>query len=163
MKKIFVLSVSLVVLSISSWSQTSTKLSSLLQQYYAIKDALVAGNVAKASADAASFSKSAEAIDAKTLSLAEQNVFKSLQGRLIADANTLSAAKDINKQREVFAILSNAMISVAKSVALSDKEIYVDYCPMKKTKWLSADKAIKNPYYGNSMLTCGNVAETIKH
>jgi hypothetical protein len=28
---------------------------------------------------------------------------------------------------------------------------------MKKASWLSNDKAIKNPYYGSAMLTCGNV------
>jgi hypothetical protein len=32
---------------------------------------------------------------------------------------------------------------------------------MKKSYWLSADEAIKNPYYGNMMLTCGKVSETI--
>jgi hypothetical protein len=33
---------------------------------------------------------------------------------------------------------------------------------MKKAYWLSPDKAIKNPYYGSAMLTCGKVTETIQ-
>ncbi|RYF82932.1 MAG: DUF3347 domain-containing protein, partial [Chitinophagaceae bacterium] len=36
------------------------------------------------------------------------------------------------------------------------------YCPMKKALWLSNEKAIKNPYYGSAMLTCGKVTETIE-
>jgi hypothetical protein len=36
------------------------------------------------------------------------------------------------------------------------------YCPMKKANWLSSSATIKNPYYGNSMLTCGKVVETLK-
>jgi hypothetical protein len=32
---------------------------------------------------------------------------------------------------------------------------------MIKTHWLSSEKAIKNPYYGSAMLTCGEVTETI--
>jgi len=32
---------------------------------------------------------------------------------------------------------------------------------MKKAVWLSNEKAIKNPYYGSQMLTCGKVVETI--
>ena len=30
---------------------------------------------------------------------------------------------------------------------------------MKKAAWLSSEKQIKNPYYGSSMLTCGEVTE----
>jgi len=33
---------------------------------------------------------------------------------------------------------------------------------MKKTYWLSNEAAIKNPYYGNAMLNCGNVTDTMK-
>jgi hypothetical protein len=33
---------------------------------------------------------------------------------------------------------------------------------MKKMYWLSSEAAIKNPYYGKMMLTCGSVTETIK-
>ena len=29
-------------------------------------------------------------------------------------------------------------------------------------RWLSEEQAIKNPYYGSSMLTCGKITETIK-
>ncbi|HNK84737.1 MAG TPA: mercury transporter, partial [Flavobacteriales bacterium] len=41
--------------------------------------------------------------------------------------------------------------------------IYLDHCPMYNggADWLSREKAIKNPYYGSSMLTCGSVKETI--
>jgi hypothetical protein len=55
------------------------------------------------------------------------------------------------------------MIQLAKSTSIGEAELYVDYCPMKKVFWLSADKAIRNPYYGNMMLSCGNIKETIKH
>jgi len=33
---------------------------------------------------------------------------------------------------------------------------------MKKATWLSSNKTIKNPYYGNAMLTCGQVTETMQ-
>ena len=44
--------------------------------------------------------------------------------------------------------------------------VYYQRCPMfnngKGANWLSKESAIKNPYYGNKMLTCGSVTETIK-
>jgi Cu(I)/Ag(I) efflux system membrane fusion protein len=32
----------------------------------------------------------------------------------------------------------------------------------KGADWLSFDKAIKNPYFGDKMLQCGSVEQTIK-
>ena len=64
---------------------------------------------------------------------------------------------------EVFKKRQNHMATLAKAVKLTGDPIYKQYCPMKKTNWLSNEKAIKNPYYGNAMLTCGNIAETISH
>jgi hypothetical protein len=32
----------------------------------------------------------------------------------------------------------------------------------KGANWLSKENAIKNPYYGSSMLSCGKTTETIK-
>ena len=53
------------------------------------------------------------------------------------------------------------MALVAKAVKLTDAPVYKAYCPMKKAYWLSAEKEIKNPYYGSAMLSCGSVMETI--
>ncbi len=139
------------------FSQDSTQqnqLSQLLSQYYNIKDALVAGNSTLASAKAEEFIKTANSIDYKLIS--EGNI-----NALLKDATPISESKDLNKQREHFANLSSNMVTVAKSVKLTSSPIYQQYCPMKKTNWLSSDKAIKNPYYGSAMLTCGKVVETI--
>jgi hypothetical protein len=47
-----------------------------------------------------------------------------------------------------------------------NEAIYYQNCPMynkgKGANWLSKDNAIKNPYYGKEMLTCGKTIETIK-
>jgi hypothetical protein len=65
-------------------------------------------------------------------------------------------------QREKFATLSTNMFALAKTMKLSAEPVYQQYCPMKKASWLSNNKAIKNPYYGSAMLTCGSVKETIQ-
>ena len=161
MKKIFFVAVSFLatVFVQNTFAQDSTEqrqLSQLLTQYYQLKDALVAGNGTNASTRAQEFIKTANGIDYKLIS--EGNI-----NALLKDATPISETKDINKQREHFANLSNNMATLAKAVKLTADPIYKQYCPMKKTNWLSNEKAIKNPYYGNAMLTCGNVAETISH
>jgi hypothetical protein len=140
-----------------SFAQDSTQqhqLYQLLSQYYNIKDALVAGNSIVASAKAEEFIKTANSIDYKLIS--EGNINALLKG-----ATPISETKDIKVQREHFSNLSNNMAALAKSVKLATEPIYQAYCPMKKANWLSNDKAIKNPYYGSAMLTCGKVVETI--
>ena len=162
MKKIFLFLTTLVSLVTAGLAQTGSQLQVVLNQYYTVKNSLVSGDAAKAGGSANEFVKSVNSVDTRTLPAAEQKVFQSLQAKLLADAGSIAASKDISKQRETFASLSNSMISLAKSAKITDAAIYVDYCPMKKSSWLSDEKAIKNPYYGNTMLTCGNVKETIK-
>jgi len=156
-KSILVIALLATIFVQRTFAQDSTQqhqLSQLLTQYYNIKDALVAGNGVVASAKAEEFIKTANSIDYKLIS--EGNI-----NALLKDATPISETKDIKVQREHFSNLSNNMASLAKSVKLTTEPIYQAYCPMKKANWLSNDKAIKNPYYGSAMLTCGKVVETI--
>lgn len=125
----------------------------LLDIYYGIKDALVKGNADLVRTKAEEFSKSA--VTVQDLPEADRKV-------LLKDAAALSSAKDLKEQREYFAEFSEHMFTLAKSVKLSGDPIYKIYCPMKKANWLSKESAIKNPYYGSAMLTCGKVADTLK-
>ena len=140
--------------SLAQESGNGLQVPQLLSLYYNIKDALVAGNATMAASKADAFSKAANSVDYKVIS--EDNI-----NSLIKGAGMISGTKDLKKQREYFSNFSTNMIAVAKAVKLSEKPIYQQYCPMKKASWLSTEKAIKNPYYGNSMLTCGEVTETI--
>lgn len=83
------------------------------------------------------------------------------KAELLKHTALIYGTKDIKVQREHFAPLSMSIIALAKSSKLSASPIYVQYCPMKKSSWLSSEKSVKNPYYGSAMLTCGKVTETI--
>ncbi|MBS0030064.1 DUF3347 domain-containing protein [Chitinophaga sp. 22321] len=82
-----------------------------------------------------------------------------------AAAANIMAATDIDAQRTLYAGLSTAFIALVKQSGLSSGALYVDFCPMamhdKGASWLSAGKEIKNPYFGEKMMTCGDVKETI--
>jgi hypothetical protein len=159
MKKIFLfVAIIATVFIYKSFAQDNlqqNQLTQLLTEYYGIKDALVAGNGTNASTSAEQFIKTLNSIDYKVIS--EGNITT-----LLKDATSISETKDIKKQREQFANLSNNMAALAKAVKLSRQPVYQAYCPMKKANWLSSDKEIKNLYYGNAMLSCGKVIETIQ-
>ncbi|HTN45034.1 MAG TPA: DUF3347 domain-containing protein [Flavipsychrobacter sp.] len=83
--------------------------------------------------------------------------------KLLKAAEKLNkAGSSIEKQRAAFDDVSGVMWELVKGSDEVTQPVYYQYCPMKKSYWLSKEKDIKNPYYGSSMLTCGKVAETKK-
>jgi len=152
MKKIsFIIAIMAIAFTTSVFAQATAF--TTLSSYYQMKDALVAGNTTQAADAAGTLVKSVNA-EAK-LSDAEK-------ATLVKNAGLIAKTKDLKVQRESFAPLSNQVIDLVKKKALAADVAYVQYCPMKKASWLSTETAIKNPYYGNAMLTCGSVQETLK-
>lgn len=72
---------------------------------------------------------------------------------------------NIAHQREHLVILSKDFYDIAKTFT-TEKPLYKVFCPMyndnKGAYWLSDSKEIKNPYYGEEMITCGEIQEEIK-
>jgi len=73
--------------------------------------------------------------------------------------------KDIEKQRTLFSELTEKVEPLFKET-ISEGAIYKQFCPMafdgKGGYWISDVEEIRNPYYGEKMLKCGKVTETIK-
>lgn len=155
MKKIFFIVVFIATALVqTSFAQDKiVKTSDILTQYYAVKDALVSGNASLANTKAIAFVKTAT----DDAALPEAN-----RSAVIKDAANIAATKDLKKQREYFSAFSENMFALAKSTKLSTEPVYKAYCPMAKASWLSNLSAIKNPYYGSAMLTCGKLVETLK-
>lgn len=151
----------------TSTQTDSTKASSLqtvYDAYFDLKDALVKSDATIAATKAAILLKAIKAIKMETLGsnhMAYMNVEKDLK----LNAEHISESKDIAHQRDHFSALSTAMYQLIKT-AKANTTVYYEHCPMyndgKGANWLSKEAAIKNPYYGSMMLSCGKVQETIK-
>jgi len=140
--------------SSTNQSQISTELAfndesakAQFQHYIHIKTALVNANIDEAKSGAKMLIKNTD--DAN------------LKGML----TKISEASDIETQRAAFSDVTEQMNSIVIE-ALSSGEVYKQFCPMAFNNqggyWLSTEKEIRNPYYGDKMLTCGRVTETIK-
>lgn len=109
-----------------------------------------------------------DAAEAKIASNAIEAGAKELEGgsSIASTAAQITADPNIEAQRTSYAKLSNDMIGLIKSAGVSNGELYVDFCPMalndKGAYWISANKEIRNPYFGEKMLECGEVKDTIK-
>jgi hypothetical protein len=140
----------------------SASIQSVLTEYLRLKNALV-NDKSKEAADAGKSLKSAlDSLGGDLMTAAQQKAFSEIGDDSKEHAEHIGAnAGNIKHQREHFQMLSKDIYDLVKAFGTT-QTIYKDYCPMVKAIWLSETKPIKNPYYGNSMLTCGQVQETIQ-
>jgi hypothetical protein len=128
------------------------KLNAVYQHYVHLTTALTNGDMAEAKI-------AGNAIEAGAKEMAGA-------ASVAANAAKIIAATDIEVQRTAYSAISNDFIALVKKSGLSSGELYVDYCPMafndKGAAWVSPNKEIRNPYFGEKMMTCGEVKETIK-
>jgi Cu(I)/Ag(I) efflux system membrane fusion protein len=76
----------------------------------------------------------------------------------------IDQTSDVEEQRKHFETLSDNLIEAVEYFGVVEDTIYRQYCPMafrdQGAYWLSGEKEIRNPYFGDKMLTCGEVKET---
>ncbi|QEC44350.1 DUF3347 domain-containing protein [Pseudobacter ginsenosidimutans] len=127
-------------------------LNAVYQQYSSLSKALVESDLARAKI-------AANAIEAGAKEMKNADA-------LGKSAAKIAGAKDIESQRAAFSDLSNQLIGLVKKAGMGSGELYVDYCPMalndKGAYWISGIKEIRNPYFGDKMLNCGELKETIQ-
>lgn len=84
--------------------------------------------------------------------------------KMKSDLEKMAGTTDTEMQRKHFQPVSEQVYELAKSHATIT--LYRQYCPMafdnEGAYWLSAQKEIRNPYFGDRMLKCGRVTETIE-
>jgi hypothetical protein len=128
------------------------KLGTAYTLYLKVKDALVASNADEAKKAAAELQKSLKDVSGSADALAA--------------TTKLASINALDEQRQIFSTVSNEMATLVKGGQLSAGALYLEYCPMANGNegayWLSNEKQIKNPYFGDKMLKCGSVKETIQ-
>lgn len=141
------------------------ELKPVLDFYFKLKDALVNTDATTAALQAGYLLASINAVKMESLSSVVHTLWMKQIPSLKSDADKIFKSKDISKQRDYFITLSTNMYELIK-VSKMDEPVYYQFCPMandgKGANWLSLENAIKNPYYGSQMMTCGRTVEIIK-
>ncbi|CAM1368686.1 Membrane fusion protein, Cu(I)/Ag(I) efflux system [Tenacibaculum sediminilitoris] len=135
--------------------------------YIVLKDALIKTDAGAAKINAENLKRDLEMIDMKLLaSESTHKEWMMLIPVLKTKSEKIAQASDVNIQRKHFKVLSEHFIIAVQSFGI--KEVtYKQYCPMadndKGAYWLSKEKQVLNPYFGDMMLKCGEVKETINN
>lgn len=145
--------------------QEVNQLKTIFENYFTLKEALIKSDGKLASTIAKDLLVTINAVKMEKLSLKEHTAWMQVLSGLKSNTTKISASSNVEKQRVVFMDLSANLYDLLKA-SKQEYTIYYQHCPMyndgKGANWLSKDKAIKNPYYGSQMLTCGKTVETIK-
>jgi hypothetical protein len=138
----------------------------MVQNYLGVKNALIDNNGSGAAAASDKISAAMKIFDKSLLSAEQKKVYDDIEEDLKEHAEHIGKNGDkVSHQREHFSMMSEAMYTLVKAFG-AGITLYHDHCPMfndgKGAIWLSETKEIRNPYYGEKMMTCGSVMEIFK-
>lgn len=143
-----------------------SQIGELFSSYLALKEAFVATDAAKVKSEAAKSGEALAKVDMKLVSDQAHTDWMAYHAELTGSLKQIESESDIEKQREHFSNLSNSMYKVIKAYGLGGVTAYYEFCPMafndQGAYWLSDTEKIRNPYFGDKMLSCGSVQETLK-
>ena len=137
----------------------------VVQAYITLKDALVATDH-----EAATFAASQvkAGLDNTNMSLVKGDAhmywMEQLNGMQSHTENIIQST-DIEEQRKQFSFLTGLLKNAIQSFGTAEKVYFVQFCPMafdnEGADWISAEKQILNPYFGDKMLKCGKVTDSL--
>ena len=143
------------------------QLGELANNYLRMKDAFVVSDDKLVMAEAKIVFSSLNKIDMTLLKGDAHNLWMELFKPIKENLNGIINMKGIEMKRSHFSIVSNKLTEAIDKFGVAlNKPLYLEYCPMafgnKGAFWLSSDKEIKNPYFGDKMLKCGEVKRELK-
>ncbi|KAA2217442.1 efflux RND transporter periplasmic adaptor subunit [Maribacter flavus] len=133
-----------------------------LPAYLNLKNSLVLGNAEQTSKEAKAMMEALQKIDNSELGKMEKDHF----GKITEMIRAILGNQDIENQRAHFVSFNEHLVAITRNLNTFEKTLYIQQCPMansnKGALWLSTEKEIKNPYFGDAMLTCGAVIDSLK-
>jgi Cu(I)/Ag(I) efflux system membrane fusion protein len=142
------------------------QLTSVFEQYVPLKNAFVLTDARKVKAAATTLQQSLSKVDMKLLTGEAHNSWMEISGKLNSQLKKIQSSTNIADQRNAFIEFNNQFYKAVKTFGLSGKTVYYQFCPMadndKGAYWLSEEEPVRNPYFGDEMLTCGEVKEILR-
>ncbi|PRY91368.1 Cu(I)/Ag(I) efflux system membrane fusion protein [Marinilabilia salmonicolor] len=146
--------------------QFKKQLTAFFDQYIEMKDALVASDAKLAANEAKESLQALKNTDMALLKGDAHMFWMRNLDKMESALTTISGSEDLEAQRKAFVNFNPIFYNKVKAFGLDGKTAYFQFCPManddKGAYWLSTEESIRNPYYGDMMLECGEVRETLE-
>ena len=153
----------------------NTAFAGLLSDYYALKDALVIWDTAKADQAAYALALRADSVPVNQIQGDSDivNTAKSLIASVGSEAKGIVGEGNIEQKRRGLNMLTGYLYDLIRTVRYDGGIVYHERCPMafngdEEGYWLSSSSRIVNPYLGDKhptykskMLGCGEVVDSV--
>lgn len=189
MKKLLILLVLAGLVSANTWAQTKAQnvskssnkdeistytvkadfkdqLSSVYEKSLSLTEAFIASNADEVKEASHAVKTSLSKVDMTLLSHDAHLDWMNYKAELDKNLDIIGQSEDIEVQRAHYAQFNDALYKSIKAFGVSDsQQVFYKYCPMafgqKGAYWLDNNAQIRNPYFGDKMLSCGSVKESI--
>ena len=142
------------------------QLNEVFIKYIALKDAFVKEESNNIISQSEKIGAILSKVDIKLLENKEAQTFwMSLEKQLRVAVSSILKTTAIKEQRNHFKQVSASLIEALQVFGVNEK-VFVAFCPMadsnKGAYWLSIEKKVIHPYFGNKILTSGEVKQVIE-
>ena len=145
--------------------QNGNQLKAVFDNYFLVKDALITSDGTKTASASKELLAAVKNVKMDKLDMEVHMAWMEVLNPVKEATRHIADTKDLKLQRDHFTTLSEHIYTLIK-VSKYETPVYYQFCPMynngKGANWLSRENAVKNPYYGSTMLSCGKTVETIE-
>ena len=140
-----------------------------MDTYYDLTEGMVAGNITYADKWAGLLKQHIDSLPLHLLQMdsSKLELIRLHTGSISAELAGLLGEKTMEEKRAAFEVVSDVLYEVVKTTGLRGKTIYRQYCPMalndKGAYWMSKTTKLQNPFFGNDMLGCVEVTDSLKY
>jgi Cu(I)/Ag(I) efflux system membrane fusion protein len=147
-------------------SESVRALDPVYETYFDVQMALAADDLKRAKDVARELRARLGKVDMTLFSPTGHTVWMRLERRLSDEASRIAGAVDMTSARDAFYSLAGTVIELETSFGHADsRDHFISFCPMarnnKGASWLQDDDTIFNPFFGASMLRCGEIRKTL--
>lgn len=141
------------------------QLTNVYEVYIDMKNAFVESDAGKVSAEAKDVIAALKNVNMGLLENDPHMAWMDQLNNLNRNIEVISSSTDIDEQRTAFSRFNLAFYKSVKMFGLNERTFF-QYCPMANNDtgayWFSETKEIRNPYFGDMMLSCGETREVIE-
>ena len=141
------------------------QLKGVFEAYLPIKDALIESDAEQASQMAQRLLAAIAKVDMHLVEGVAHETWMGDFAALRSATETIVKEKELESARVAFSSLSDRLYQSLVKFEVKGLRAFRQFCPMafefEGAYWLSNSDEILNPYFGDKMLTCGNVEEEL--
>lgn len=147
-------------------SSFQKQVAAVFSGYADLQEAFVTSDIEKVKSAGASLSKTLSGVQINLTDGAAKMDWSAYSEGMATELIKINNAADIKAARGFFPALTQNMYKTIKAFGLGGGTAWYAYCPMafnnKGGYWLTKEKKVRNPYFGDAMLECGGVREQLK-